>query len=127
MERESAKHNPRVDEQMKVQGRRDFEHTTSDDLLPGEDLADPVNANVEYAPEASALPDDEVEARSELARYAKPAQWPANKSALLEVAEADFAPDRVIERLASLPDGATYENVAEVWAATGGSTEGPHA
>ena len=127
MERESAKHSPRIDEQMKVSGRRDFERTTSDDLLPGEEMADPVNANVDYSPEAAAIPDAEVEARSELARYAAPADWPADKDTLLEVAQSDFAPDRVIERLSQLPDGERFENVAAVWEATGGATEGPHA
>lgn len=127
MERESAKHSPRIDEQMKVQGRRDAEKPSTDDLLPGEGMADAVNSNIDYAETAAALPDGEVEARSELARYAKPAEWPADKAQLLDIARADAAPDRVIDRLSKLPDGERFDNVARVWEATGGSTEGPHA
>lgn len=61
-----------------------------------------------------------VEERSALARSIDPSVFPAHRDELIECAERHFAPEPVLERLRSLPDDRQYDNVQEVWEASGG-------
>ena len=128
MERESTKHNPRVDEQMVhessglLQGRsfgegreEGFTHEAPED-----------DAGAGRRPEVE-LPDmpvqpDEVELRADLAASLRPSAFPATAADLRAVAREEHAPQPVLDLLDILPDG-TYQTVAEVWEATGGETE----
>jgi hypothetical protein len=131
MERASNHHASRVDEQLEhetqslertgrearaeefreQEGAGDGE-PTPDTLLRGG--RDPVNN--------PGLDHDEVEQRSELARYVAGA-FPGDRERLLEVAAEQYAPEQITGRLRALPAGQTYENVEQVWEALGGSTE----
>jgi Protein of unknown function (DUF2795) len=58
---------------------------------------------------------DDVEARSELARFLQPSVFPADRDGLLRsVAETD-APQSIVRAIRSLPDSKVYDNVQSVW------------
>ena len=67
--------------------------------------------------------DEELEARTDLARHLDPSAFPASRDALLASAEGNFAPEWVVEGLSALPPDETYPNVEAVWEAMGGSRE----
>jgi hypothetical protein len=67
---------------------------------------------------------DDIEGRSELARYLEHRQFPARPEELAAHAEERHVPDAVVEQLRQAPDR-LYENVTEVWVALGGRTEKP--
>jgi len=67
---------------------------------------------------------DEIEGRSELARYLEHRQFPARPEELAAHAQQRHAPDAVVEQLRQAPDE-LYENVAQLWVALGGRTENP--
>ena len=131
MERGSAKHGPRLDEQMEhetlsmVQGAPvesraeeafEKEGAADDEPVPDSrlsgDRGEPV-AGLAY---------DEIEARSDLARHLEPSVFPAEPLALVASARRTNAPDQMVERLSQLPAG-RYESMAAVWEALGGHTE----
>jgi hypothetical protein len=72
---------------------------------------------------AASLDLDEAEARADLARFLTPSAFPADREALLADARGNHAPEVVLERLQALPEGRTFENVQDVWAALGGTVE----
>jgi hypothetical protein len=63
---------------------------------------------------------ENAEARTELGRHLQPSAFPADRTALLASAREMHAPDEVIAALEELPDGRTFQDVAEVWEALGG-------
>jgi Protein of unknown function (DUF2795) len=67
---------------------------------------------------------DDINGRSELARFLEHRQFPARPGELIDHARARHAPDAVIEQLEAAPDE-VYENVSQVWAAIGGRVEPP--
>lgn len=69
------------------------------------------------------LTPDELEARSELARYLDPSIFPADRTTLLECAARNQAPDAVLAALAGLSGSEAYANVQAIWIALGGRTE----
>jgi|tagenome__1003787_1003787.scaffolds.fasta_scaffold20194890_1 hypothetical protein len=132
MERESTKHTPRIDEQL----AHDTESLTS---------GAPVEARVEEsreqepAADGEPVPDallrggrdprpnpgldhDDVQERSELARFLEPSAFPGDPAALRKAAGAEQAPDWVRALLDRLPDR-TFDNVQQVWEAAGGEAE----
>ncbi len=132
MERGSDKHGFRLDDAMaaETEGLRRGGHSThaqewKDPEPSGEDQPD-----ADLAPDGTlegGVPDGmtaaDVEGRSELATFLGAGVFPANRVTLEERAEDQNAPVRVLEELRRLPDGREYANVAEVWAALGGSNE----
>lgn len=66
---------------------------------------------------------DEVELRSELAKRLRASAFPANRQTLEDVAVEEQAPGPILDLLRRLPDGRTYENVADIWRALGGAVE----
>ena len=68
------------------------------------------------------LDDHDAAARSELARFLKPSEFPARSAQLIDTAKEAFAPDAVIALLETLPDG-VYDNTQDVWRALGGEVE----
>ena len=128
MERGSDKHSPRVDEELDHETRslqqgapiesRVEEHREQEG--PGEDQPTPEP----HLTEATASLDlDDAEARADIARYLDPAAFPADREGLMDNAEANNAPEVVLERLQALPGGRTYERLPDVWAALGGTVE----
>jgi len=78
----------------------------------------------EDEPLADALPaEDDIEFRSLLATSLRPSVFPCRRSRLLGVAQEEFAPDRVIAVLRSLPADREFVNVQDIWETLGGETE----
>jgi Protein of unknown function (DUF2795) len=66
---------------------------------------------------------DELEARSDIARYLDPSIFPANRTGLLQNARDNNAPEGVLSQLIRLPDDVTFENVQAAWQQLGGTVE----
>lgn len=124
MERETTKHGPRLDDELKRETRS---------LEQGAPLEARAEEWREHEPpadderDADARPGvpgglgaDDVEARREVSRHLRPSVFPADRARLLEEAEGQNAPEPVREALRRLPDGITYATVHEVWAALEG-------
>ena len=132
MERGSDKHSSMLDEALKhdtasiVHGDRE---ARSDEFReqegPGEGEPTP-DARIRGGGEipGTGLSLDDIEGRSELARYLEHRQFPARPEELAAHARERHAPDAVVEQLRQAPDR-LYENVAEVWEALGGRNEKP--
>jgi hypothetical protein len=102
MDRGNSKHGPRVDEQMAAEAR----------------------GIVQGAPDAgeaggspTGMTPDEREERSRLGRYLRRSVCPADRAALVDEARENDAPDDIVASLRRVPDGVTFQTVAEVWAA----------
>lgn len=127
MEPGSTKHGPHLDEELKREtqglvsaGRSTRAEEWREPQPPGEDQPGDISLVGGTPP---GLDPNEVEARSELARYLGPGSFPAVGQVLLEVAADNAAPESVLDRLRALPAGREYENVADVWRALGGGVE----
>ena len=72
------------------------------------------------------LDDQEAAARSEVARFLKPSDFPGRASQLVAAAKEAFATDEIIDLLETLPDQ-LFENMQDVWVALGGDVEQTHA
>lgn len=59
----------------------------------------------------------------DLAHEVEPSAFPADRRALLDSARQHQATQPVLDRLARLPEGRTFENVEAVWRALGGGIE----
>lgn len=118
MQRDSDKHGPRVDEDLKRE-------------IAGMSQGDPVDPRVEEWRETEppgddqpeSVPGGEAEARSELARCLRPSVFPARRDALVAESRETHAPDRVTDLLTALPGDVEFANVARVWEALGGHRE----
>ena len=131
MERGSDKHSSMLDEALKhdtdpiVRGGRE---SRSDEAREQEGPAEgepTPDARVENGGEmvpGVGLSLDDIDGRSELARYLEHRQFPARPGELAAHAEQRHAPDAVVEQLRRAPDQ-LYDNVAQLWVALGGRTE----
>jgi hypothetical protein len=131
MERGSNKHSARMDDALdhEVEGLMRSGHDNRADWNSpepsGEDQPD-----VDLVPDgtlAGGVPDgmteNDVEGRSELAMYLGKSVYPAVSAQLIELAQANDAPDSVIAQLRALPAGREYVNVQDVWSTLQGGTE----
>ena len=131
MERGSDKHSPRIDEALDHDTRslqqgapvesRVEEHREQEG--PGDDQPTPDARLAGGRGTAGSLDLDDAETRADIARFLTPSAFPADRDALLADAEANQAPEGVLERLQALPAGRAYENVQDVWSALGGTVE----
>lgn len=69
------------------------------------------------------MTNEDVERRSEIARFLGKEVWPADRDALVEVARGNGATDAVLADLGRLPVGEQFANVQEVSRALGIGTE----
>ncbi len=128
MERGSDKHSPRIDEELDRETRSLQQGAPIESRVeefreqegPGEDQPTPATRVTEAT---GSLDLDDAEARSDIARYLDPSAFPADREGLLDNAEANNAPEVVLERLQALPGGTTYDALPDVWAALGGTVE----
>jgi hypothetical protein len=116
MERESAKHGPRIDEQIQHETEsltrgHGIESRAQEGRLM-EDLTDRFMG----AP-------DSAEVRSTISRFLDPAIFPATRAALVADARQNQAYDWIIEGLESLPEGKPFENMQAIWESLGGNVE----
>jgi len=129
MERGSAHHAPRVDDELahesapllhgSVLTGRDRE-----DLEPeAPTLEESVAVPEPGGPGRDVLAHQDVLARSELARWLLPSAFPARASALATVARNQDAPESVVARLEALGRTEIFETVGELWTALGGTEE----
>jgi hypothetical protein len=58
---------------------------------------------------------DDVEARSELARFLQPSAFPADRDGLLRSAAETDAPEPIVGAIRTLPESKVYDNVQSVW------------
>jgi hypothetical protein len=66
---------------------------------------------------------DDVEERSQLARFLDPSVFPASRDGLVESAQRNEAPDVVLDRLRQLPGDQQFHNTQDVARAAGLGTE----
>lgn len=122
MERQSAKHGPRLDEEL----RREV-----DSMLRGAPVESRVEEGREHEgpadgePGATARPlaaegEDPIAARRELSRHLDLHAFPGEREGLLANAAANDAPEHVLSLLRLLPEGERYATVHEVWFALTG-------
>lgn len=129
MERESNKHNPRVDEEMKREvasithgapvDSRAEEFREHEAPADGEPTSDGVISTDQ--PGTGSLTPEEVELRQDLARSIDRI-FPATKEELVSNAIANGAPERVVAWYKRLPDR-SYEGFPQVWEVGSGHTE----
>jgi hypothetical protein len=95
-----------------------------DDVMAGET---PLISNVVIesaaAPLPGALGDDERRRRSELAIALRPSCFPAQREALILVAQDEVAPTWILELLEALPIETRFDTVQDVWEVAGGHRE----
>ncbi len=128
MERGSSKHSPRLDEQL--------EHETGPLRQPGhvahsEEWRQAEPADDEHMtrppghePGAPAgMTADDIDRRSEVARYLRPGRLPATGAQIRSLLADDGAPDEVLEAAAALKDERQYATAGEVVRAMGIRTE----
>lgn len=131
MSKGQERHGPRLDDQLKheseamvrsnrgsrVEDWRDPEPVADDQPVVERDLEDVESEEPrEFSRRAA-------EHRSELAGALTRAVFPADRAKLLEHAQEQFGPDRVLRILEALPDDAVFANVEEVWEASGHAGE----
>ncbi|MFI5890916.1 DUF2795 domain-containing protein [Actinoplanes sp. NPDC051513] len=120
MERGSSKHGARVDDQMSEEVRGEVQGNPGGRSEEWE-IAEPSG---EDQPETTELLDaDESERFSRFGRYIGLSALPGDRDALRRSAQDLQAPDDILDDLARLPEGRTFSNVAEVWAALGRRAE----
>jgi hypothetical protein len=108
--RESGKHGPRLDDELARE---------QESLLRGP----PLEAHVEEFKEKEepvetglGLPRDPVLARRELSRHLGGSVFPAHPPALIEAAQGNGAPEKVVALLERLPVDVEFGSVHELWA-----------
>jgi hypothetical protein len=107
----SAKHGPVEDDAIKRQDRSDLQ--ARGEAWPDPESVD-ADAGAVWAPEgrfAGVRPLEDwqaIELRSELARRLDRTAFPATRSHLLDVLDAQGAGQRLLDLVSSLPDGASF-------------------
>jgi hypothetical protein len=128
MERQSDKHSPRVDEEMKRQvapltngtaETRAQEARQPEPPADGEPMPDEV---VSARGGPASLTHDEIELRQELARFLDTTIWPATREEIIDNASAHHATEVAIAHLKRLPER-TYPGFPDVWEAISGHNE----
>jgi hypothetical protein len=134
MER-SDKHGPRVDDALsgETEPIERTGHTGRAEESREPEPAGDDQPEVDLAPDTTltgGTPDgmtpDDVEGRSELARFLRPSAFPAEARALLRIAQSQGATGQVVDELQRLAQGSgdrSFENVQDVWQALGHGVE----
>lgn len=128
MERGNTTHGPRLDDEMRhetdslTHGAPEEAHAEEARLKEASGEDEPqATTFVGHRDDGgtSGLTPDQVEARSEIARWLHRADFPAVREQLIGAAIDAEAPGVVVDRLRDLPAGREFGNVGEVWRATG--------
>ncbi|MFC4534667.1 DUF2795 domain-containing protein [Sphaerisporangium dianthi] len=125
-ERGSAKHGPRLDDEIKhetaviVRGGHAEEWMEPEPVRDAEDDLRPQGYAPGHEPGvAPGMTQNDVDRRSNLARWLSDVHYPAGRDTILAHVEGDPAvPDAVVETLRGLPEG-TYRNVGDLAEALG--------
>jgi hypothetical protein len=121
VERQSSKHSPRLDDELKKETESLVRGAPVESRVQEHREAEPAadfdrEATVRTAP-AWRLGPDEASARRELSRHLRLSVFPAGRRALIAEARENDAPQPVLDVLAGLPDDRAFVTVYEVWAA----------
>jgi len=133
-QRRSDQVSPIADEQLKhdleplVRGSNEGREEWREQEPPGDDepqIHQGMRPDLDDEPMGLVPSQQEIEARSELARWLKPQVFPAGRNEIL--ASLDGAtPPGVVAQLRALPDDRQYPTVQAIWAALGHPVEGAH-
>jgi hypothetical protein len=124
MERGSDQHGQRLDEELKheTSGLRTGAGSTHTEEYLKPEPSGESQPDVERAPEgvmgggtSEQLNAEQVERRSEIARWLDPAHFPAVREVLISDAADNEAPDDVLAQLKALPAGREYLNIEDVF------------
>ena len=132
MERGSDKHSARMDDALEgeTRGLVTSGHDTHAEEWKSAEPSGEDQPDVDLAPDSTlvggtppGMSPQDVEARSELATYLHISAFPGVRAALLEEAENNQAPDRILDLVRQLPAGHEFQNLGEVWRAIHGNAE----
>jgi hypothetical protein len=125
MDRTSAKHSARVDDELKKETQSLTRGSPIESRVEeGREMEGPADGDYDVdARTSSGLGADDVESRRELSRHLRPSAFPADRAALLAAAADEAAPEAVLQALRRLPEGQEYATMHEVWAAVTGSED----
>jgi len=116
-----GKHGPAEDERIKRQDLTDLQEQA--DEWPGPASPDDPQAIwAEGGRFAGTQPGEDwqgIELRSGLARQLHRADFPITRARLLEILDASLADQRLVDLASAVPDGARYNNLAELLRALG--------
>lgn len=133
MDRETSKHGSRLDDEMK----KEVESVTRGAPVEsraqegrekepsGEDQPEVREGPLRSSGDQpnGALNPEEIEDRSNIARFLDQVVFPADRQSLLANAQEHHAPEKIVGQLQQLPEGTEFENVQSVWEALGGHAE----
>jgi hypothetical protein len=126
-ERDSTKHSPRLDEELKKEvgslTHGSPAESRKEEWREQEGAADGEREPSSRTADPTALGPDGPSARAELSRHLRLSAFPGDREALLAEAEDNNAPEPVVAALRQLPEGTTFETVYDVWEALGGEVE----
>jgi hypothetical protein len=130
MERGSAKHSPRLDDEIEREDESIVHsgqppHTEEyRETEPFEDEHVDLNVPADEAPGTPpGITLADVERRSEIARWLEPHKFPSDRDTMLDYLQREGAPDEVIDAIATLPAGRTFSRTGDVIRALGIPTE----
>lgn len=130
MERGSAKHSPRLDDELEREDQtitRSGQPPHTEEFRETEPFEEPLLD--EELPEGEApgtpagMTPADVERRSEIARWLEPHTFPSDRDTMLGYLQGDGAPDEVIDAIASLPARRSFGRPGDVIRALGIPTE----
>ena len=130
MDRGNAKHGPNRDDAMAhdVQGyMRSGRDTRAEDWKspepPVDDLLEPPDVGIWRldADSRSGMSHQDVEERSELARWLGRAVFPAGRDEVIDHLRAQYAPDRVIAEVVGVSPDARFGSAGQLWRAVRGA------
>jgi hypothetical protein len=119
-EQTGGTHGPARDEAIKRQDEAEAREYAGQWPEPEQEPEDETERDAIWAPAArlaeSPTPEDwqAVELRSDLARHLDRTVWPVTRGLLLEILTERHAGDRLLELVASLPEGQRYQNLREL-------------
>ena len=119
----SGTHGPARDEAIKREEREEIREAAEDWPEP-EDEGDEAPADATWAPEgrfgaAEGQEWEAIELRSDLARHLDRTAFPATRQRLLEILTAQFAEQRLLDLVSSLPHRRAYATFGELERALG--------
>jgi hypothetical protein len=131
MDRETDKHNPRLDDAMAQEvdsllRGAPVESRTQEGRLQEDPAVGPGRRFDVDGQAGLGIDDTAADRRAELARHLAAVRFPAGRDRLVAAAEADHAPEDLVQALRALPEDEEYVNLQAVWMAIGGEAEGPH-
>jgi len=126
VQRDSNRHGPRLDEELKKETQSLVRgapvESRAEEWREQEGAADG-EREPSARTRAGGLDPDELTERSDVSRHLRLSVFPADREALLREAEENNAPSNVLDDLGRLPAGVSFRTVHEVWAALGGTVE----